>query len=465
MSDNKIYTAPPTLAQFHASNARQRWLRGPVGSGKSVATQMELIRRAREMPAQSDEVRRSRAVLVRSTLSQLKTTSLVTWMEWLRPISRYKVSDQTILVRFGLPDGTRVELDVFLLPLDTPENVQRLLSLEISFAIVSEFREARLEIAQAVMSRCGRYPSRANVSDYYYGIWGESNSFSVDSEWYDYLELNRPEAVDYFVQPGARDQGAENLANLPPHYYQNMVESNSEAWVASYVDNQLMPSLSGQAVFANSFDTAAHVADEELVPVVGRNVVIGIDVGRNPAATFCQLDARGTMLVLHNVWAENMGIERFLDEYIRPILYDRFQQCSFFAVLDPASRQRSQIGEKSVLEAVQDAGIVAVPASTNAIPPRLRAVEQYLDRRDGILFCPVHCHDLIQSYQYYYRFKRMKSGGQLAEIPEKLHPFSDQADSHQYACLGMESRILARRMRGPIAVSERPQEPSAAGWT
>lgn len=466
MSYGKTYNAAPTLAQFHASNAVQRYVRGPVGSGKTVSMVMEAVRRATEMPAQEDGVRRSRHCCVRNTLSQLKTTLLVTWMEWLRPISRYKVSDQTIMVRFNLPDGTRVELDTFLLPLDTPENQQRLLSLELTTAHISEFREIPLEIAQAVVSRCGRYPSRASVKDYFYGTFSESNSFSIDSEWYDYLELNRPQAVDYFVQPGARDQGAENLENLPQQYYQNLVESNSDAWVRSYVDNELMPSLSGQAVFANSFSTDEHVAEEELKPIMGKNVVIGIDVGRNPAATFGQLDTRGRLLVLHSVWAENTGIERFLTERIRPVLYDRFQQCSFFAVLDPASRQRSQIGEKSVLEAVQDAGIVAVPASTNNIPPRLRAVEDYLNRREGMLICPVHCIDLIAGFQYHYRFKRRKLDRQLDEVPEKSHPWSDIHDSCQYLCLGIESRILARRARpASTDLSDRPKMPSAAGWT
>jgi hypothetical protein len=440
-------------------------MRGPVGSGKSVATQMELVRRASEMPAQHDGVRRSRAVLVRSTLSQLKTTSLVTWMEWFRPISRYKVSDQTIQVRFKLPDKTSVELDVFLLPLDTPENVQRLLSLEITYGLISEFREAQLEIAQAVLARCGRYPSRANVSNYFFGIWGESNSFSIDSEWFDYLEVDKPASVDYFVQPGAREPGAENVANLPASYYRNLVESNSPAWVASYIDNELKPSLSGQAVYTASFDPDYHVAAGELAPIPGREVVVGLDVGRQPAAVIGQLDPRGRLLVLHALYAENVGIERFLARDLKPVLAERFTTAAIFAVLDPAARSRSQIGEKSVLEAVRDAGLVAVLANTNHIAPRLRAVEQYLNRRDGLSICPVHCHELIVGFQFSYRFKRNKNR-ELEEIPEKRHPISDLHDAAQYLCLGIESRTMSRTIdwgrRGRDG--DAPREPTAAGW-
>jgi hypothetical protein len=436
-------------------------------SGKTIGMIMEILRRAREMPPYSDGVRRTRVAIVRNTLQQIKTTCLVSWMEWLRPISRYKVSDQTIEVRLDLPDGTRVELDCFLLPLDTPENQQRLLSLELTMVWVSEFREVPLEILHAAFSRCGRYPSSSSVKEYFYGLIAESNSFSIDSDYYEFLEVDRPENVDYFVQPGARSPEAENREHLKPGYYENMIEANSEAWVASYIDNKLMPSLSGQAVFANSFDPAVHVAASELSPVYGRNVVIGIDVGRHPAATIGQIDISGRMLVLHALWAENMGIDKFLLEKLKPVLYERFAAQAMFAVLDPAARAKSQIGETSVLDAVRAAGINAVLANTNDISPRLRAVEGYLNRRNGILFCPVHAQSLIQAMQYGYRFRRKKGTNILEEIPEKLHPASDLADSCQYMCLGAESRVMAAAVRRATThISEtRRKEPSAAGWT
>jgi hypothetical protein len=42
------YKAPPTLARFMRSDAFMRVAVGPVGSGKSSACVMEIIRRARE---------------------------------------------------------------------------------------------------------------------------------------------------------------------------------------------------------------------------------------------------------------------------------------------------------------------------------------------------------------------------------------------------------------------------------
>jgi hypothetical protein len=462
---HKVYTAPPTLAALHASDAPMRFVRGPVGSGKSVAMVMEMVRRAQETPRSPDGVARSRAVVVRNTLSQLKTTSLVTIQEWLRPITHYKVSDSTVQLRFMAKGGYPVECDILLLPLDTAENVQRLLSLELTFAWVSEFRELPLDIVQAVFSRCGRYPSRSNVPDgYWYGLFGESNSFAEDTPWYEFLELDKPKNVEYFIQPGAMEPAAENRDNLPGRYYEDLIESNSEAWVDQYVHNKLGPSLSGQAVFAKSFIHDFHTA-KNLIPDINRPIVIGLDTGRNPAAVTGQLDARGRALIFSALYAENVGMEIFLHQHLRPHLSRRFNGGKFWISVDPAARQRSQIGEESVFEAIKRLGFSVLLAPTNQITPRLRSVERYMSQQvaggAGFLVDRVHAAELVRALMHDYRYKRDKKGT-LNEIPEKLHPASDVADALQYLCMSVGSNAIARSLKGPAQTNA---PPSAIGWT
>ena len=461
----KQYDATATLSKFHQSDKPIRMIRGPVGSGKSVAMVMEIMRRAQETPWGPDGIRRSRAVAVRNTLQQLKTTNLITVQEWIRPIMTFKVSDATIQIRFTPKDGHPVECDLLLLPLDTPENVQRLLSLELTFAWVSEFRELPLPIVQAVFSRCGRYPSRSNVDSYWYGLFGETNSFSSDSDWYEFLELEKPGNVDYFVQPGAFDPGAENRQHLPPRYYEDLMEANSKSWVDQYIHNKIGPSLSGQAVYAKSFDSEFHTVTE-LIPNTGRPIVIGLDVGRNPAAVCGQIDARGRMCVYSSIYAENVGIELFLAEHLRPHLIERFPgTAQFWIAVDPAARARSQIGEESVQEAIKRMGFSVVLASTNNIAPRLRSVERYLGMQvaggAGLLIDHGWNLMLIRGFQHDYRYTRDRKGT-LGEVPEKKHPASDIADAMQYLCLSAGSNVLARAIHGPVI--QKPA-PSAAGWT
>jgi len=426
---------------------------------------MEIVRRASEIGVSSDGTRRSRCLVIRNTLQQLKSTCLVTMQEWLRPISNWKVSDSTLYIRFTPADGIPVECDVLLLPLDTPENQQRLLSLEITFCWASEFRELPLELIQAAYSRCGRYPSRVNLTDYYYGLWGETNSFSEDSEYYDFLETSqRPNNVDYFVQPGAFEEGAENREHLPPRYYEDLLEANDPAWCEQYVHNKITPSLSGQAVFAKTFNVNFH-SREKLFPDYGRPIVLGMDTGRNPALVAGQIDSRGRLLVFGSVYTENMGIEKFISQVVRPFLTQVLEGGKFFISLDPAARQRSQIGEESVLDAVKRLGYSAILAPTNDITPRLRAVERYLgmqvDGGGGLLIDKRYNERLILALMRDYRYPRDKKGI-LAEKPEKGHPESDLADGLQYLALSAASNVLARAMSEPMAAAP---PPPAEAWT
>jgi hypothetical protein len=464
------YKPPPTLRDFMLSDKRVRAVRGPVGSAKSSACAMELLRRSCQAPKDiTDGVRRSRFVISRNTLQQLRTTNLVTIQALIRPLTHFKVSEQTIQIR--LPG---VESDWLLLPLDTPDNVDRLLSLELTGAWISEFREIDPELVQAALSRCGRYPSPKNLreedKDYWYGLFMETNSFSEDSPWYKLLEEDLPKNWGYFVQPGAFDPKAENRENLPPRYYEDLLESNTPEWVDQYIHNKISPSLSGQAVFRNSFDHNFHVSDHALNPIPGYPLIIGMDTGRNPAAVVGQIDHIGRLLVLASVWAENIGMENFLSTHLTPLLStERFAGLAAYLVLDPACRQRSQIGEESVIDCARRQGYQAVPAMTNAIEPRLRAVEKFLiEQRNGgpaMLFDPVNAHDLVLAMQSRYRYKKKKDHS-LESKPEKLHPWSDLADSCQYLALGTQSNLRGRMMaRLGRDTTKAGPEPTASGWT
>jgi hypothetical protein len=454
------YEPPPSLAEFFLSDARVRAVRGPIGSTKSTAMIMELVRRASQQAPGPDGIRRTRMAIVRNTMPQLKSTCLVSIQQLLRPVVRFKVSES--MIHFKMND---IESEWLLLPLDTPENIQRLLSLELTYGWVSEFREIEPEIVHNVLSRCGRYPSRAVGGPTHYGVIMETNSFSEDSPWFDQLEVDLPKNWGYFVQPGARDPDADWLQYLAPAYYDDLIESNDDSWVEQYVDNKIGPSLSGQAVFAKSFVSDFHIAKNSLRPDYSRPLVVGLDTGRQPAAVIGQLDARGRMLVFGSCHAENQGMEKFIATTLRPFLMDRFAGGRFFIAVDPAARVRSQIGEESVLEAIHRLGFNAVLAPTNDISPRLRAVERYLslqvDGHAGLLIDPDWCKPLVQALQYQYKFKRNRRG-ELSETPEKGHPESDLADALQYLCLTASSGAVARELQAPIVVQPKP---GVAGWT
>ena len=424
---------------------------------------MELMRRASEQRPGNDGMRRTRCVVVRNTFSQLTSTFLVSWMQFLWPISRWRVSKKTIEVRLN-----DIHLDVILMPLDSELNINRLLSLELTFAITAEFRELSVEIVRNVYSRCGRFPSEGNGGCTWYGLWGESNSFTEDSGWFPYLELNKPKNVQYFIQPGAFDPTADWKHHLTPNYYENFIDNSPEDWVNQYVHNQIGPSLSGQAVFKNTFNNNVH-ATSNLQPNPHGILCVGLDTARHPAAVVTQIDPRGRLLILAEIHADNMGIERFAYQKLIPLLQQpQLATIPAYLVVDPASNKRSEIGEESVIQALKRIGFPTVPARTNSIDPRLRAVDKRLstliDGKPAFLIDKNQCPLTTKALQSQYRYKKRKDG-ELEPVPEKSHPWSDYADAIQYACLGSHSSVQARAIQFLKQKTIKYHTPQSAAWT
>jgi len=444
-----------------------RLIMGPVGSGKSAGCFMELLRRARLQAPDAQLIRRTRFAIVRNTLQQLRQTCLADIQLWLSSIAKYRVTDATIQIRLLMEDGTRVESDWMLIPLDTKADQQRLLSLNLTGAWVSEFREIETSLIDALSGRLGRFPSKAIASPTWYGIIAESNPPDEDSEWYTKLEIELPPSWKLFKQPGGLEKNAENLDNLPDGYYKNLNDNNNSDWCDIHIHAKYGKSLSGQAVWRATFKPGFHVSYEEMKPIPGMPMMIGQDFGRTPACLLGQIDNRGRLVIHQEVTSEDMGIEKFCVQSLRPVLFSEYQGFEVFMVGDPSGRYKGQISEESPFDALKRLGFTIYAAPTNDIEPRLRAVEQLfmtaIDGGPGLIINGAKCPLLVQALKFWYRYRR-KQTGVLDEKPEKTHPWSDLADSLQYMALSTNNnhigRIISRqhnkKRRAPI---------SAASWT
>lgn len=444
-----------------------RFIIGPVGSGKSVGNIMELLRRAREQAPNGRGLRQTRFAIVRNTLQQIKQTCLADIEMWIKPIAHYKVSDQTIYVTMNLPDGTKVESEWLLMPLDTPEDQKRLLSLNLTGAWVSEFREIPLKIIDGIVGRLGRYPAKAIAPLTWHGLIGESNPPDEDSEWFHKLEVERPPNWAVYKQPGGMEPQAENRENLPADYYENLVANNSPDWVDVHVHAKYGKSLSGQAVFRSTFKPDFHVSRIELYPTPGIPIMIAQDFGRTPAALISQIDTRGRLIVLREVTSVDMGIELFTTSTLRPVMFQFYMGFVTFMVADPTGRYKGQTNEESPFDCLKRLGFKVYAAPTNDLEPRLRAVEQqFLRSIDGgpsVLIDGVNCPNLVQALKYHYRYKRKKDG-QLDESPEKSHPWSDLADDLQYLCLSTNNNYVGNLIARDRSRKTSPRI-STASWT
>jgi hypothetical protein len=210
-----------------------------------------------------------------------------------------------------------------------------------------------------------------------------------------------------------------------------------------------------------------HVAKHPLVPIflVERPLIVGMDFGLNPSATINQLDLRGRFLTYDALTSDNMGVQRFLDSKLKPLLASKFPRFPVLVVGDPAGQARAQTDERTCFEMVMRAGLKAIPARTNVTTARIAAVEKFLNRQidggPGRLLCPDGARPLITAYRGGYRYK-LKKDGSSEDMPDKGQ-WSHIADADQYACLHADADQGGDWRRN---VNARPIMPvNALGWT
>jgi hypothetical protein len=75
MGYNIDFTPSRVCGQFMADDAKMRVLMGCVGSGKSVTSSFEVIRRAGEQEPNAQGIRKTRAAVVRETARQNQNIS------------------------------------------------------------------------------------------------------------------------------------------------------------------------------------------------------------------------------------------------------------------------------------------------------------------------------------------------------------------------------------------------------
>lgn len=459
------YKATDTGTKFIASRAFVKGIMGPVGSGKSTVALFDLLARAIEQRP-FNGVRRSRFGLLRNTVAQLRSTVKPLVEMWFLTMlgghmGKWSQTQGTLTfeARFNLEDGTTVEADFMLLAADTPEDVRRLLSLELSAAWVEEAREVDPEVFSGLQGRVNRFPARAAGGVTYPGVTFSTNPPPLGGFWHELIS-KPPKNAEIFIQPaavlkdGSINPEAENLDNLAADYYDNLLEGKTEEWINVYLRNQFGQGNAGKPVFKASFNRSFHVSEHALraVPQSVNPLVVGMDNGLQAAATMMQQDLRGRVNALSECFVEEdltMGVESFLDRLLIPHLrskYPQFTHANILFVLDPACFQRSQVNEATIAQAVQKRGYRAIQAPTNDPERRIQAVEglfmRQIDGKAGMLIDP-SCTHLIEALDWGYRYK--STGGGLAF--EKNH-FSHQAESLQYGSLHFNSPQLVAPWQG-----------------
>lgn len=449
------YSDVPTLRDFTLSNKRVRCAMGPFGSGKSSACVMDIVRRAHEQRPGPDGIRRSRWAVVRNTYGMLKDTTIRTWMDWFPPLvfGTYSVTNHIYL----MTEFPGVHLEVLFRALDRPEQVSNLLSLEVTGAWFNEVREIPSSIIEAMDARIGRYPSKRDGGASWFGILMDTNPPDEDSYVYKQFERVKPDNWKMFKQPSGLSVHAENTKHLPKDYYVNLAKGKTEMYKRVYIHGQYGYLVVGKPVFEKSFVDNIHVSPHVLEPMRGLDVIVGFDFGLQPTCIIGQITPVGQLRILDELVSDGMGLRQFCENQLLPLLQRKYFGMNVMGYGDPSGVARMPTDETTCFEILQSKEIglsEVVPAPTNALVPRIGAVEAFLGKMVGgepaFVISP-NCHFARKAMAgaYHYAKDKKSQDGNYKAVPVKDFA-SHIADALQYLCLYISGKDSYDKQRNEL---------------
>lgn len=441
MSSNSVsltYKASTTCSRFHHNNdAFVRGIMGPFGSGKSVACTMEVLRRCMEQQPGPDGIRRSRWAIVRNSYRELRDTTINTFNDWVPPsLGTWRETDLKYTLRFN-----DVEAEILFRALDKPQDIKKLLSLELTGAWLNEAREIPKVIFEAVQGRVGRYPAKRDGGPSWYGVIIDTNPPDEDHYFYRVFEEDKPEGYMLYRQPSGLSEEAENTENLPAGYYTRMIIGKDPEWIKVYVHGEYGYVQDGKVIYPE-FNERAHICEEgeEYIFNPDLTLFIGVDFGLTPAAVFAQKTRMGGWRILDELVTEDMGASRFAKE-LRHKIAREYPQADVEVWGDPAGMQRAQTDEVTPFDVLNAHGVPAMPTNTNDFVVRRDSVGRVMQMLD-MSGEPAYkmnrkCRTLRKGKAGAYKYRRKLVAGdeRYVDVPDK-NMYSHVCEAEQYLFLG-----------------------------
>lgn len=448
----------PVNAAFMASDDPFRLIMGPYGSGKTSGALLDGVFRAPGMdPSPVDGVRYYATLTVRDTYRNLEATTLKTWLSWVpKDIGEFNGEPPiTHRIRFAIGVGEFIDYQQIFIALgdNRVEDVTR--GLEVTDAFIDEADRVDENVQTYVYGRTGRYPSKQHGGQRLVKrVKAAMNAPDTENWTYDaYVENPRP-GYAFFRQPSGLSPKAENLANLPDGYYESLSVGQPDWWVRRFVRNEFGYSRDGKPVYPEYSDLV-HCAADDLKPIPGLPLIVGLDAGMMPAAELLQWAPNGQKRVIDELVGAHMGPNRF-GELLNQLLTQRYAGFKIVGIADPSAAygaDKQDAEDQTWIDIVAAKTFIPIlPAPTNKLSARLDAVRLPLTRMiDGdtpaLLISP-RCRVLRKGFNSGYQFRRIQVAGsaQFTVEPTK-NEFSHPQDALQYACLhaGEYAEVMNRK--------------------
>jgi hypothetical protein len=326
------FTPNPVQRKFIHSRARADFFSARMGEGKSAALCWACFQHTLHNPG-------ARWLFIRDTWENLQQTTQVEFFEWFPPgiCGEYIASTRTFRWRMEGLSG-----EVLFRGLDEEKDASKLQSLPLAGFAMDEPAPAAESggiaklIFTTAMSRL-----RQKKMNWYAAKLAANNP--DESHW----------TYRTFIDPGVEGYAChqtkepENIANLPPNYYENLREAYADRQdlVDRFVEGHYGFQRRGRPV-TPAWNDRIHVADA-LEPIRSIPLHLLWDFGHTPCCVITQLVPNGHWNILEAIQGEDVGTIEHIEQNVMPRLHDRYPAYTWDHTHDPAGDYRDQTSKEN----------------------------------------------------------------------------------------------------------------------
>lgn len=487
------YRSPgPVASGFIEHQGPIDLIRGPWGSGKTVACVFKNVRHASNLfPVCRDGWVHVRTAGIRDTYREMAKTALQTWEEFFPRNGPYTASEkgawtggQDRPVKHILewrtkrlwPEGWRmtpVRLEMEFAAIGEANLDSFFKGYEISMGWMNECDLLSEDVPGRLFGRTNRYPPVSEVAEWEIERLGfetdpDSGEQAVrmprivfgdynppdETNWTYKREIEDPEKwpdYHFFAQPSGLSPNAENRAGKKRHQYEaeeRQFGGPQSPDARRNVHGEYAAKAAGTIVYSG-FSLYKHRSDQKLDPLPGVPLLLGLDGGGRPACGIGQMSSIGQFRALREICAdpdEVTGAARFAGYILDVLLRDfpgmpirgAWGDPSDFGGVDDVH------GQLAFMQTVsQTISVPIMPTETNEIGARTGSLEFYLGDIDAVTPRSIWCPSLkmtIRGFVSQYHLSKKATKGETDRLEIVKNEYSHIMNAWEYLLYGYRGR-------------------------